>query len=241
VTNTKDNNYYNHNPEENSYFIDDSLGIGNVHLYNTYQKNQEKMKRRKEIYESYVKNQKEKSLKEETNLKKNEKKNIKNQRVLNIKNKMKLTKEKRKEKRKEKIKEKMKEKIKEKNKQKIKEKEKNFKKDEIINEIKKKETWDSIKYVPENNIIFSKTEVIKTIWDIKKNILYFMNTTKYFNHYDYLKKELSYKTKLIKFNDDNYSINKNREFILGSLTFYSSLNKYSFELFPDGIFNLKKR
>lgn len=79
---------------------------------------------------------------------------------------------------------------------------------------------------------YGNVKAVKFIYDIENDGLYFINASKYKNHFDFSLKELGYKNGMGNFLKDNYSSTEKRKFLLANLNYFSALDKYVVELSP---------
>lgn len=78
---------------------------------------------------------------------------------------------------------------------------------------------------------FSNIESVKVIYDLKRQNMYYFNSTLIRLHYDFVTNYLGYTKDLDIFNDNNYSnTDKGREFLLGNLNHIKGTDKWIFEL-----------
>ena len=78
---------------------------------------------------------------------------------------------------------------------------------------------------------FSNIESVKVIYDLKRQKMYYFNSTLIRLHYDFVTNYLGYTKDLDIFNDNNYSnTDKDREFLLGNLNHIKGTDKWIFEL-----------
>jgi len=78
---------------------------------------------------------------------------------------------------------------------------------------------------------FSNIESVKVIYDLRKQKMYYFNSTLIPLHYDFVINYLHYNQDLEVFNNDNYSnTQKNRDFLLGNLNHIKGTDKWIFEL-----------
>ena len=78
---------------------------------------------------------------------------------------------------------------------------------------------------------FSNIESVKVIYDLRKQKMYYFNSTLIPLHYDFVINYLHYNHDLEVFNNDNYSnTQKNRDFLLGNLNHIKGTDKWIFEL-----------
>ncbi|WP_343697403.1 PEP/pyruvate-binding domain-containing protein [Flavobacterium sp.] len=78
---------------------------------------------------------------------------------------------------------------------------------------------------------FSNIESVKVIYDLRKQKMYYFNSTLIPLHYDFVVNYLRYNYNLEVFNNENYSNTlKNRDFLLGNLNHIKGTDKWIFEL-----------
>ena len=78
---------------------------------------------------------------------------------------------------------------------------------------------------------FSNIESVKVIYDLRKQKMYYFNSTVIPLHYDFVTNYLNYNYDLEIFNNENYSnTQKNRDFLLGNLNHIKGTDKWIFEL-----------
>ncbi|ABQ05414.1 PEP/pyruvate-binding domain-containing protein [Flavobacterium johnsoniae] len=78
---------------------------------------------------------------------------------------------------------------------------------------------------------FSNIVSVKVIYDLRKQKMYYFNSTLIPLHYDFVINYLHYNQDLEVFNNDNYSnTQKNRDFLLGNLNHIKGTDKWIFEL-----------
>lgn len=78
---------------------------------------------------------------------------------------------------------------------------------------------------------FSNIESVKVIYDLKRQKIYYFNSTLIRLHFDFVTNYLGYSKDLDVFNNNNYSdTEKDREFLLGNLNHIKGTDKWVFEL-----------
>ncbi|WP_281234550.1 PEP/pyruvate-binding domain-containing protein [Flavobacterium gelatinilyticum] len=78
---------------------------------------------------------------------------------------------------------------------------------------------------------FSNIESVKVIYDLRKQKMYYFNSTLIPLHFDFVTNYLYYNDDLEVFNNENYSnTEKNRDFLLGNLNHIKGTDKWIFEL-----------
>lgn len=78
---------------------------------------------------------------------------------------------------------------------------------------------------------FSNIESVKVIYDLRKQKMYYFNSSLILLHYDFVTNYLGYTADLDVFNNENYSnTEKDRDFLLGNLNHIKGTEKWIFEL-----------
>ncbi|MBZ4034567.1 PEP/pyruvate-binding domain-containing protein [Flavobacterium sp. 17A] len=78
---------------------------------------------------------------------------------------------------------------------------------------------------------FSNIESVKVIYDLRKQKMYYFNSSLILLHFDFVTNYLGYSKDLDVFNNENYSdTEKNRDFLLGNLNHIKGTDKWIFEL-----------
>ncbi len=80
---------------------------------------------------------------------------------------------------------------------------------------------------------FGKAESIKIVYSIDDKKVYFTNSSHYPFHYEFCLYVLGNRMELSDFNRINYKVNKNRDYILCNLNYYSHLDVYALELMAE--------
>jgi pyruvate,water dikinase len=80
---------------------------------------------------------------------------------------------------------------------------------------------------------FGKAESIKIVYSIPDDKIYFINSSRYPFHYEFCLNVLGNRVELSDFNRKNYKANKDREYILCNLNYYSGINVYALELMAE--------
>ncbi len=80
---------------------------------------------------------------------------------------------------------------------------------------------------------FGRAESIKIVYHIGDKKVYFTNAERFPFHYEFCTKVLSEEDDLSQFNNKNYKVDLNREYILSNLNYYSHLDVYALELMPE--------
>lgn len=78
---------------------------------------------------------------------------------------------------------------------------------------------------------FSNIESVKVIYDLRRQKMYYFNSSLILLHYDFVTNYLGYNQDLDVFNNENYSnTEKDRDFLLGNLNHIKGTDKWIFEL-----------
>lgn len=78
---------------------------------------------------------------------------------------------------------------------------------------------------------FSNIESVKVVYDIRKQKMYYFNSSLILLHFDFVTNYLGYSKDLDVFNNENYSdTEKNRDYFLGNLNHIKGTDKWIFEL-----------
>lgn len=80
---------------------------------------------------------------------------------------------------------------------------------------------------------FGPVASVKIVYSIRKEMVYFINSSLYPFHYDFCSNVLNIPDELSLFNIKNYSNNPSREYMLVNLNYYSWLGLYGLELMPE--------
>jgi pyruvate, water dikinase len=84
---------------------------------------------------------------------------------------------------------------------------------------------------PPLNPVFSEIKSVKVVYSIKDDKLYFINSTKYFIHYEFARDVLNYKKGHSIFNMEQYTNNTNRLYILATLNLFVASGIYTLDFF----------
>ena len=84
---------------------------------------------------------------------------------------------------------------------------------------------------PPLNPVFSEINSIKVIYSIADDKIYYTNSTKYFIHYEFARDILNYKKGHAVFNQEQYTNNPNRLYILATLNQFTSSGIYTLDFF----------
>ncbi len=84
---------------------------------------------------------------------------------------------------------------------------------------------------PPLNPIFSEINSVKLVYTISNNSIYYINSTKYFIHYDFARDILAYSKGHYTFNQEQYTNNPNRKYILATLNYFTTSGIYTLDFF----------
>lgn len=80
---------------------------------------------------------------------------------------------------------------------------------------------------------------VKVVLDTRDDKLYFLNSSEYQFHHVFCEDELGYRKTLSEFNEENYSGESSRTFLLANINYYQALDKFALELGPSDRMNHK--
>ncbi len=92
-------------------------------------------------------------------------------------------------------------------------------------EIKKYSDFKELAGSPLNTNL-GPVESVKIVYDLEENKLYFINSERYRFHYGFCSEYLGDRNQLDEFNKLNYSINPNRDYLLGNVNVNTRTNQY---------------
>ncbi len=84
---------------------------------------------------------------------------------------------------------------------------------------------------PPLNPIFSEIKSVKVVYSIINNTIYYINSTKYFIHYEFARDILGYSRGHYLFNQEQYTNNPNRKYILATLNYFTASGIYTLDFF----------
>lgn len=84
---------------------------------------------------------------------------------------------------------------------------------------------------PPLNPIFSEIKSVKVVYSITTSSIYYINSTKYFIHYEFAREILGYSKGHYMFNQEQYTNNPNRQYILATLNYFVSSGIYTLDFF----------
>lgn len=87
---------------------------------------------------------------------------------------------------------------------------------------------------------YGQVSAVKVVLDTKTNQLHFVSATEYEYHHEFCREELGYYGSLSDFNDENYSSDNSRRFLLANINYYQSIDKFTLELGPSDRMNPKQ-
>lgn len=86
---------------------------------------------------------------------------------------------------------------------------------------------------------YGQVSSLKVVYDTQTNKLHFVSSESFEYHYEFCMQVLHFPDDLQKFNDENYSGEPNRRFLLANINYYQALNKFALELGPSDRMNRK--
>jgi hypothetical protein len=84
---------------------------------------------------------------------------------------------------------------------------------------------------PPLNPVFSEIRSVKLLYSIKDDDVYYINSEKYFIHYEFARDVLGYSKGHAMFNQEQYTNNSNRKYILATLNLFVSSGIYTLDFF----------
>ncbi|NVK66035.1 MAG: hypothetical protein HWE22_15705 [Flavobacteriales bacterium] len=84
---------------------------------------------------------------------------------------------------------------------------------------------------------YGQVSAVKVVLDTKTNKLHFISSSDYEYHHEFCREELGYYKSLSDFNDENYSSESTRRFLLANINYYQSIDKFTLELGPSDRMN----
>jgi hypothetical protein len=84
---------------------------------------------------------------------------------------------------------------------------------------------------------YGNVTAVKVVYDLRKKQVYYINSNKYNNHYEFCYSVLKYPHGLGNFNKQNYSTKKNRRFLLANINYFQNDNKYVIDISPVDLMN----
>ena len=100
-----------------------------------------------------------------------------------------------------------------------------------------KSDFDKLSGYPLSNR-YGQVSSIIVVYDLNKDVLYFVNSKRYKFHYDFCSTLVNTEIDLESFNSINYSDNPNRRYLLANLNYFQSLKSYVLEISPIDIMPL---
>jgi pyruvate,water dikinase len=86
---------------------------------------------------------------------------------------------------------------------------------------------------------YGQVSAVKVVYDNNTDKLHFIDASVYDYHHEFCEEELGYFKSLNEFNEENYSAESSREFLLGNINYYQSLDKFALELGPTDRMNVQ--
>lgn len=86
---------------------------------------------------------------------------------------------------------------------------------------------------------YGQVSSVKVVLDTRDDKLYFLSSSQYQFHHVFCEDELGYRKTLAEFNEENYSGDEDRTFLLANINYYQALDKFALELGPSDRMNRK--
>ena len=87
---------------------------------------------------------------------------------------------------------------------------------------------------------YGQVSAVKVVYDNRTNQLHFLYASEFEYHHEFCEQKLGYYKSLSEFNDENYSGEDDRPFLLANINYYQSLDKFAVELGPSDRMNAKQ-
>lgn len=108
-----------------------------------------------------------------------------------------------------------------------------------LNELTSKEDFKTLDGNPLSKK-YGEVDAVKVVYDIKQDSIYFLNSKNYKYHHGFCSKKLNHTQGLETFNANNYSEDsEKRDYLLGNVNYYNSIEKYIMDLSPADLIQLK--
>lgn len=85
---------------------------------------------------------------------------------------------------------------------------------------------------------YGQVSALKVVYDFSENKLHFISSEYFDYHYEYCVSNLGYLSSLDVFNQEAYSSDSTRQFLLANINYYAALDKYTLELGPSDRMNV---
>ncbi len=86
---------------------------------------------------------------------------------------------------------------------------------------------------------YGQVSAVKVVYDNNTDRVHFIDASEYTYHHEFCEDELGYFKSLSDFNEENYSGDQARQFLLGNINYYQSIDKFALELGPTDRMNVK--
>lgn len=86
---------------------------------------------------------------------------------------------------------------------------------------------------------YGQVSSLKVVYDVAQKKVHFVSSDEYEYHYEFCTNELGYRKSLNAFNEECYSGDDNRPFLLANINFYKALNTFALELGPSDRMNVR--
>lgn len=99
---------------------------------------------------------------------------------------------------------------------------------QYMTEIKNEQQFKMLEGEP-LSLKYGGITTVKVLYDIRRNVVYFINSKRYRYHYEFARNELGYDRDLYYFNEENYHPNNKREYVFGAINHYKGSDMYTYE------------
>lgn len=86
---------------------------------------------------------------------------------------------------------------------------------------------------------YGQVSAVKVVYDNSTDKIYFIFASEFTYHHEFCEKELGYFKSLGEFNEENYSGDDSRQFLLANINYYQAIDKFALELGPSDRMNVQ--
>ncbi len=86
---------------------------------------------------------------------------------------------------------------------------------------------------------YGQVSAVKVVYDNQTDKIYFIFASEYTYHHEFCEEELGYFKSLGEFNEENYSGESARQFLLANINYYQAIDKFGLELGPSDRMNVE--
>lgn len=87
---------------------------------------------------------------------------------------------------------------------------------------------------------YGQVSSVKVVYDTRNKKMHFIYSSEFTYHHEFCETKLGYMKSLNEFNDENYSGDDSRSFLLANINYYQAIDKFALELGPSDRMNLKQ-